>query len=57
LLPGDLVLNKFIDTVCDVTEALNYLTEFLNSLDLPGIPPHNLQLKIRPPVILLHMLI
>jgi ATP-dependent DNA helicase PIF1 len=46
LLPGDLVLYKSIDTVCDATEAVNYLTEFLNSLDLPGMPPHNLQLKV-----------
>jgi hypothetical protein len=46
LLPGDLVVYKSIDTVCDVTEAVNCPTEFLNSLDLPGMPPHNLQLKV-----------
>jgi ATP-dependent DNA helicase PIF1 len=46
LLPGDLVSHKSIDTVCDATEAVNYPTEFLNSLDLPGMPPHNLQLKV-----------
>jgi hypothetical protein len=45
LLPGDLMLYKSIDTVCDATEALNYPT-VLNSLDLPGMPPHNLQLKV-----------
>jgi hypothetical protein len=53
LLPGDLVSYKFIDTVYDATEVVNYPTEFLNSLDLPGKPPHNLQLKVGSPVILL----
>jgi ATP-dependent DNA helicase PIF1 len=56
LLPGDLVSYKFIDTVCDATKAVNYPTEFLNSLDLPGMPPHNLQLKVGSPVILLRNL-
>nr|XP_046472567.1 uncharacterized protein LOC124214346 [Neodiprion pinetum] len=46
LLPGELVSYKSIDTVCDDTEAVNFPTEFLNSLDLPGMPPHNLQLKM-----------
>jgi ATP-dependent DNA helicase PIF1 len=47
---------KSINPVCDATEAVNYLTEFLNSLDLPGVPPHNLQLKVESPVILLRNL-
>jgi hypothetical protein len=45
LLLGDLVSYKSIDTVCGATEAVNYPTEFLNSLDLPGMPSYNLQLK------------
>jgi hypothetical protein len=56
VLPGDLVLSKSIDIVCDATEAVNYPTEFLNSLDLPGLPPHNLQLKVGSPVIFLRNL-
>jgi hypothetical protein len=56
LLPGDLVSYKCIDTVCDATEAVNYPTEFLNSLDLPDMPPYNLQLEVGSPVILLHNL-
>jgi hypothetical protein len=56
LLPGELVLFNSIDTVCDATEALHYQTDFLNSLDLPGKPPHNLQLKVGSPVILLRNL-
>jgi hypothetical protein len=46
LLPRDLVSYKSIDTICDATEAVNYPTEFLNSLDLPGKPLHNLQMKV-----------
>lgn len=32
---------------------MNYPTEFLNSLDLRGLPSHNLQLKIGTPIILM----
>jgi ATP-dependent DNA helicase PIF1 len=47
---------KSIDTVCDAIEAVNYPTGFLNSLDLPGVSPHNLKLKVGYPVILLRNL-
>jgi hypothetical protein len=46
LLPGDSMSYKSIDTICDATEVVNYSTEFLNSLNLPGMQPHNLQLKV-----------
>ncbi|XP_071033020.1 uncharacterized protein [Parasteatoda tepidariorum] len=50
LLPGNLVTYKSVDTVCDLTEARNFPTEFLNSLDSPGIAPHNLALKVGSPM-------
>ena len=45
------VIYKSVDTVPEPNEAVNYPSEFLNSLDLPGFPPHALQLDV--PVILL----
>lgn len=52
-LPGEFITYKSIDNVMNQDDAVNYPTEFLNSLNLPGIPPHELKLKIGVPVILL----
>lgn len=52
-IPGDLVSYKSVDTVTNEDEVVNYPTEFLNSLDLPGLPPHNLRLKVGVTVIML----
>ena len=52
-LPGQLVSFKSVDTVMNQDDVVNYPMEFLNSLELPGLPPHNLQLKVGSVVIML----
>ena len=47
------VLYMSVDTVLEPNEAVNYTSEFLNSVDLSGFPTHVLQLKIGAPIILL----
>ncbi|CAB3229139.1 unnamed protein product [Arctia plantaginis] len=44
---------KSIDCVINEDEATNYPIELLNSLDVPGLPPHNLRLKVGSVVIML----
>ncbi|GFY26457.1 ATP-dependent DNA helicase PIF1 [Trichonephila clavipes] len=52
-IPSETTTYKSIDTVENQDEVVNYPTEFLNSLDLPGMPPHVPTLKIGVPIILL----
>ncbi|XP_026482740.1 uncharacterized protein LOC113390965 [Ctenocephalides felis] len=45
-IAGDLVTYKSIDSITNPDDVVNYPTEFLNSLELTGFPPHNLQFKV-----------
>ena len=55
-LPGETTLYKSIDTATDTDAAVQYPTEFLNSLEPSGMPPHYLRLKIGSSIMLLRNL-
>ncbi|VDM96907.1 unnamed protein product [Onchocerca ochengi] len=52
-IQSETITYKSVDTVAEADEEVMNPTEFLNSLDLPGMPPHVLQLKISVPIIML----
>ncbi|XP_075682388.1 ATP-dependent DNA helicase PIF1-like [Rhinoderma darwinii] len=52
-LPGQEKLYKSTDTVIAPDQAVYYSTEFLNSLEPPGLPAHRLMLKVGSPIMLL----
>ena len=47
---------KSIDWFANEDEVTNYPSEFLNSLDVPGLSSHNLQLKVGSVVMMLQNL-
>ncbi|CAH1102888.1 unnamed protein product [Psylliodes chrysocephalus] len=56
MIPGEEKIYTSSDTMIDEGESVNFTTEFLNSLNVPGMPLHCLKLKIGSPVILLRNL-
>ncbi|XP_036343993.1 uncharacterized protein LOC118753221 [Rhagoletis pomonella] len=52
-IPGQVFSYKSIDAVIKQDEVVNYPTEFLNSLEFPKLPPHNLKLKVGSLIIML----
>lgn len=55
-IPGPSVKYKSIDTVIEEHTAVNYPIEFLNSLEITGLPPHVLILKIGAPLMIIRNL-
>ncbi|GBP37618.1 hypothetical protein EVAR_34655_1 [Eumeta japonica] len=52
-IPGEMRTYKSVDTATNEDDVVNCPVEFSISLDLPGLPPHNLQLKVGSVVIML----
>lgn len=56
MIPGEEKIYTSIDTITDENQNVNFPTEFLNSLNVPGMPLYCLKLKVASPVILLRNL-
>ncbi|XP_065915773.1 uncharacterized protein [Dysidea avara] len=55
-LPGDCCDYRSLDTIPDESQAVHFPTEFLNSLEVSGLPQHLLLLKVGTPIIILRSL-
>ncbi|CAG4996598.1 unnamed protein product [Parnassius apollo] len=53
---GEITEYLSVDTVMDTEQSTSYPVEFLNSLELSGVPSHKLQLKLGVPVMLMRNL-
>ena len=55
-MPGEVHAFKSYDKLVEDSQQAKFPTEFLNSLNISGLPPHELNLKIGLPIILLRNL-
>lgn len=55
-IPGNSTTYLSINTICQSEQAVHYPVEFLNSINAPGLPQHQIDLKIGIPIMLLRNL-
>jgi len=53
MTPTNSTTYKTVDVIMDLSQALLYAVEFFDSLEPTGFPPHNLELKVGVPIMLL----
>jgi ATP-dependent DNA helicase PIF1 len=52
MFPGDTITFRSIDKLIADSQQAKFPTEFLNTLNISGLPPHILELKVGLPIIL-----
>ncbi|XP_069965797.1 uncharacterized protein [Bactrocera oleae] len=55
-IPGNSTTYLSINTICQSEQAVHYPVEFLNSINAPGLPQHQIDLNIGIPIMLLRNL-